>query len=502
MTITGGDTSFDTGDRFAGARQIADAVLYEGYVLYPYRASAAKNQLRWQFGVIGPSGAAGSGATADPSSMQVECAIRARPSSTVQVRVRFLRVQSRIVEAGSPPDGFTPVSSLEVDDQLVSSWDEATEQELDLGPLCIADLSASPSQELVELDGHRVEEPLICSSSQMAGRVIRASWPIAARVTLAASSWDTEVDLYRLRVRVDNITPFARGDYKRDDILRQSLVATHILMAVDDGQFLSSIDPPELARELVNSCTNIGCFPVLVGQDERSDVMLASPIILYDNPEIAPESAGEYCDGTEIDEILALRILTLTDDEKREVRGTDARAARILDQCDLMPPEVFSRLHGAIRSLRPLESGPSQPTHPTQPIDPTHITDQTQPIEPMYTKEETVDNSVPWWDPESDAGFVPTADTILVGEAPVGRGSRVRLRPSRRADAQDIFLSGMSATVSGVFHDVDGEIYLAVVLEDDPAAELHEWYGRYMYFHPDEVEVLTEPAHKGCEARR
>ncbi len=120
----------------------------------------------------------------------------------------------------------------------------------------------------------------------------------------------------------------------------------------------------------------------------------------------------------------------------------------------------------------------------------------------MYTKEETVDNSVPWWDPESDAGFVPTADTILVGEAPVGRGSRVRLRPSRRADAQDIFLSGMSATVSGVFHDVDGEIYLAVVLEDDPAAELHEWYGRYMYFHPDEVEVLTEPAHKGCEARR
>ena len=41
-------------DRFAGARSVADAVLYEGYVLYPYRASAAKNQLRWQFGVLVP----------------------------------------------------------------------------------------------------------------------------------------------------------------------------------------------------------------------------------------------------------------------------------------------------------------------------------------------------------------------------------------------------------------------------------------------------------------
>jgi len=253
-------------------------------------------------------------------------------------------------------------------------------------------------------------------------------------------------------------------------------------MAVDDGQFLSSIDPPELARELLNSCTNIGCFPVLVGHDERSDVMLASPIILYDNPEIAPESVGEYCDGTEIDEILALRILTLTDDERREVRGTDARAARILDECDLMPPEVFSRLHGAIRSLRPLGSDGAQPTHTAQ--------------------EEGAETREPWWDPESDAGFVPTADTILVGAVPVGRGSRVRLKPSRRADAQDIFLSGMSAKVSGVFHDVDGEVHLAVVLEDDPAAELHEWYGRYMYFHPDEVEVLTEPAHEDCEGRR
>ena len=40
------------------ARQVADAVLYEGYLLYPSRATSSKNQIRWQFGVLGPDGAA------------------------------------------------------------------------------------------------------------------------------------------------------------------------------------------------------------------------------------------------------------------------------------------------------------------------------------------------------------------------------------------------------------------------------------------------------------
>ena len=40
---------------FDRARKIADAVLYEGYLLYPYRASAAKNRVRWQWGVLAPA---------------------------------------------------------------------------------------------------------------------------------------------------------------------------------------------------------------------------------------------------------------------------------------------------------------------------------------------------------------------------------------------------------------------------------------------------------------
>ena len=132
-----------------------------------------------------------------------------------------------------------------------------------------------------------------------------------------------------------------------------------------------------------------------------------------------------------------------------------------------MPPEMFERLHGAIRSLRP----PAEPTALEVAV--------ASPEEP-----------VPWWDPEMDASVDPAHDTIVVGTVEVGKGAKVRLNPTRRADAQDFFLAGRSAVVAGIFHDVDGDVHLAVVLDDDPAAEFHEWYGRFLYFHPEEVEVL------------
>ncbi|HUC30940.1 MAG TPA: hypothetical protein VMR80_15190, partial [Candidatus Acidoferrum sp.] len=85
------------------------------------------------------------------------------------------------------------------------------------------------------------------------------------------------------------------------------------------------------------------------------DTMLASPIILYDYPQIAPESAGDLFDGTEIDEILSLRIMTLTDEEKREIRASDDRARQILERTENMPAEQFMKLHGTVRGMRPLK---------------------------------------------------------------------------------------------------------------------------------------------------
>ena len=76
-------------------------------------------------------------------------------------------------------------------------------------------------------------------------------------------------------------------------------------------------------------------------------------------PQIAPESAGNLFDGTEIDEILALRILTLTDEEKSEMREGDERAREILERTEALPAEQFAKLHGTLRGLHPASEEPS-----------------------------------------------------------------------------------------------------------------------------------------------
>jgi hypothetical protein len=194
--------------------------------------------------------------------------------------------------------------------------------------------------------------------------------------------------------------------------------------------------------------------------------MLVSPIILYDHPEIAEQSEGALYDSTEIDEILTLRVMTMTDEEKAQARATDPLAAKIIDRCDSMSPEAMMNLHGVLRNPHAM-AGPGA-------------------LIPE------IPEGIDWWDPLADNAVRPDIDAVLVNGVPVMRGSRVLLRPSRRADAQDIFFAGMTARVTSVHEDVDGDQHVGVVIEDDPAADLHDWYGRYLYFAPDEVEPLIE----------
>ena len=98
----------------------------------------------------------------------------------------------------------------------------------------------------------------------------------------------------------------------------------------------------------------------------------------------------------------------------------------------------------------------------------------------------------PWWDPAADASVDPWSDTVSVNGTVIGQGSAVLLHPSGRADAQDMFLDGRTATVAGVFTDVDGGSHVAVALDDDPAGAELVWQGRYLFFHLDEVEPLGE----------
>jgi hypothetical protein len=243
----------------------------------------------------------------------------------------------------------------------------------------------------------------------------------------------------------------------------------HTLLAVHHGRFVSLVDPPEFAAPAVSRCVNEGTWPVLVGEEGGQAVVLSSPITLYDYPQVAPESPGDMFDATEIDEILALRVLTLTDEEKREARGTDDRAAAIIDRVDAMPPELFDKLHGAVRYLRTVGGAGS---------------DGRGPQDPGARSQQA------WWDPGQDASVDPFADTVWIGAHDVGRGARVRLRPTGRADAHDMFLVGRMATVEGVFLDVDGDTHVAVTLDDDPGADMARTHGRYLYFRPDELEPV------------
>lgn len=447
-------------DRFQAARRVADAVLHEGQVLYPYRASSSKNRVRFQFGVLAPEAYCRNDPS-EVSSLRSEWLLEGR-EPRVQVAVRCLHLCSREVVAVDPVRGTeSDVAELEVAGRLFTSFDESIEHEVELCDLPLAEITRG-LETTFELASSEDVEDLRDARGRLAGRLHRIVAPATGRAGVRATSIGGPYGLTRLSVVVENVTPWEGLGSGREVLLRRCLVAVHILGAVSGGRFLSVIDPPEFARSATASCHSSGSFPVLAS--DADDVVLSSPIILYDHPGVAPESVGEFCDATEMDEMLALRVLTLTEAEKAEARATDPRSGQLVELCDTMPDELFARLHGAIRSLRPVG------------------TEATQPI-------------VPWWDPGSDCEVDPTRDSVAVSGGLARKGVSVRLHPSRRADAQDIFLAERSATVTGVFRDVDGAVHVAVVLDDDESADLHTWHGRYLYFHPDEVEAIDpEPA--------
>ncbi|MFJ8538348.1 hypothetical protein [Streptomyces sp. NPDC093591] len=484
---------------------VADTVLYEGYLLYPYRRSSTKNRVRWQFGVLFPRDwveaagplVPGVSGSADSWYQRTECLLRVRgPGAVVRVRVRYLQMQHKQVEAAGPDGGHRAVASLRTDDGVTHlTFDEAVPREADLA-VPLDDLLTGERTTAVGAAAGTDTEPLPGG----VGRVVRRREEVRAHTTLTAERLSDGV--YRLRVRTVN-TGAAPGPHTpREEALRGALIATHTLVAGQGVEFVSLIDPPAPLEEHARACRNEFAFPVLGGEPpaEESgggltgDLLLASPIILPDHPQVAPESPGDLHDAAEIDEILTLRTMLLTDEEKREARATDPRAAAILDRVDTMPPEVFARLHGAVRSLTPVTraavdpASPGTPAaeHPSTPVPPA-AEHPTPPVSPAPGRPA-------WWQEGADAGLSPTTDTVLVAGVPVGAGSRVRLRPrGRGADAQDMFLVGRTAEVAAVFHDVDGSTHLAVTLDDDPASELHTWYGRFHYFRPDELEPL-EPA--------
>ncbi|MFF4586273.1 hypothetical protein [Streptomyces sp. NPDC001388] len=471
MTVTA--FAPETEERFALARQVADAVLFEGYVLYPYRASSAKNRLRWQFGVLVPPAW---GAECEEHDFQhTECLMEPRRGATLSVEVRFLHARRRTVQRACPDGGYETVAELRLDDRVLVPWDEGGEERVEL-VVPVDELLGDGVTHPFRRPAREDTEPVLDAAGRVVGRLARRSEEISGTLRLSARELDGPYRTMRLTAVVENSsdwTPPQGRAADRDAALPHSLVATHLLMALSAGSFLSMTDPPEWAKGAAAACRNLHTWPVLAGEPGRADLVLSSPIILEDHPAIAPESPGALYDATEIDEILALRTAALTDEEKREARGTDERAAAVIDLADSMPAEVLERLHGAVRSLREVTgSGPAAGF----------------PDEHGVRRPDT-----PWWDPAGEAGFDPERDGVVVDGRPVSRGSRVVLRPGRRhTDAQDLFLHGRTATVEAVLHDVDGVVHLAVTVEGDPGADIRREQGRFLYFQPDEISPAED----------
>jgi hypothetical protein len=318
---------------FDPAEKIARTVLYEGYLLYPYRRSALKNTWRWTFGVVAPGASTG-----------LDCLLEATPATRLSVKVKHLHeIGDRVEERETILDPFCPVQGVRHPAEFgtVEAWSEET------------------------------------------GGLLR----LKLRISTLADSFP--------------------------------LLSCHALLGVDAGLFVSSADP----RSAV--CEHAGLWPVLVGPAPARDLVLAAPMILPDYPAVAPESPGDLFDGTEIDEILTLRVLTLTDAEKEEARRGDERVRRLLDRTEALPPSELLALHGALR-------------------------------------------------------------------AAFQAGDRVRLRPRGRADILDLALDGKEATVVAVEEDLEGRIYVAVTVSDDPGSDLGRagFPGHRFFFRPEEVERL------------
>lgn len=447
-------------DPFEQARAVADAVLYEGYLLYPYRASAAKNRMRWQFGVLVPPAYADD-ALGEHTWCRTQLLLEPQLGARLHWRLRFLQAQSRTVERDTG-DGWHEVPEAMVDGVPYLPFDEAVEQSADL-VLAPADLvGAAEHAEPFGIPGGEEYEQLSATV-----RLRRVRHPLHGELRLRAELLPGPYGLLRLTATATNRST-ADGPLERPEALRHSLIAAHSVFAVTDGAFVSLLDPPEWAMPAVRDCHQVRCWPVLLGPEGSRDVVLSAPVILYDHPAVAPESPGDMFDSTEIDELLVLRTLTLTDEEKAQVRATDPRGSALLGRAENLPPELFERLHGAIRGLRPAVPAPAAEAG-------------------VFGTER------PWWDPGADRSVDPERDTVVIDGVAVGRGSRVRLRPGtgRRSDAQDMFLADRIATVRAVLLDVDGATHLAVTLDDDPGVDLQILQGRFRYFAPEEVTVVS-----------
>ena len=401
--------------------KVVHAVLYEGYILYPYRASSKKNQReRFTFGRIYPRQYSEVEQGREPCSMQTECLVRNEShDASLEINVRFLQPLAR--------------------GRGEQVWLEAIEREVKLSPVSL------------NAPVRRVQEFAFPSARTTDGTAVRRNEMICGRIELETQVIDQAVS--KITVRIFNETPVPADRIEtQNEVIMLTFASTHTILHTAGGELISLLDPDPQYREAATNCRNIGCWPVLVGDKATHDrdTMLASPIILYDYPKIAAESAGDLFDSTEIDEILTLRVQTMTDAEKMEMRSVDEQARRILERTENLSADHFMKMHGTMRNVR---ASNEDFFNPAKPID-----------------------------------------SAKVCGIELKKGDRVRIRPRKRADVLDMALDGKIAIIEAVEQDVEEQIQFALILEDDPGKDLGfmRQPGHRFFYGVDEVEPLTD----------
>jgi hypothetical protein len=438
--------------------QLINAVLYEGYILYPYRSSSKKNQQRFTFGRVYPQAYSAAQDGAEPFVMQTECLVRSQAESPIlEASVRFLHPMMREVGLNPSPkpvptDGgpaFQAVPELRVDGNVFQTWQEAVER--DVKPFPVSLCASLPCQVSFPFcfPASQVIEPILDQHGCAAGMIRRRQEAIEGMVGIAAKPVDTEI--FKIMVRILNHTPMTSEELNdQGAVIMRTLASTHTILHVKGGEFISLTDPPPACRQAAIDCKNSGTWPVLVGDEEKGEhhTMLSSPIILSDYPRIAPESPGDLFDGTEIDEILTLRIMTMTDEEKGEMRGVDDHARRLLERTETMSQDHLLKMHAVMRANRSFD--------------------------------------------ENIFGTSTRLEGVSLGDIYLRAGDQVRIQPKMRADAMDMMLAGKTAVIEAVEQDAEGKIHLALVLADDPGKDLGllRQPGHRFFYALDEIEAL------------
>ncbi len=437
--------------------KVVNAVLYEGYILYPYRASSKKNRERFTFGRVYPEDYSIAQEGAEPFIMQSECLVRNESKDAVlNVSVRFLHPMLREVGVlKTPVDALPAGESVECDvvptfqlgEQLYQTWQEVVERRVEAPSISLRG-SIRCAHEF-SFPASRTLEPLRKDHEKISAVLIRRQDAVQGVVEIETAPVDDVV--FKVSVRILNRTPVPRDQMENQAaIIMRTFTSTHTILQAIGGQWLSLTDPPPAHAEATAACKNIGTWPVLVGEESQGDrdAMLSSPIILYDYPQIAPESPGDLFDGLEIDEILTLRVMAMSDEEKIEMRQVDEQARRILERTESMPSDHLLKMHGVMRSVRS----------------------------------------------SNEDFFNPSKrlETATVGGAQVRAGDRVRIRPRKRADVMDMALDGKIAVIEAVEQDVEGGVQLALVVEDDPGQDLGMMRqpGHRFFYGTDEVELI------------